>query len=355
MKKTLDKLWPALAESRLAVALFAGLFVAAVIFLSVPTQFTVRGTNALLRGSSGDDGAGSPAPGEETSGHALPPLGEEIAPATAMATSVAQVHPPLEPICDLSDRRYDGCEMWGDARTASGANNSVVYFIPPPPQLATAAAATWSIRSQSRKIVDVREVTVRSLDASSLHEAPRCTVRRGVPSVVFALGGLTSNYWHAFSDVLVPLFTTARAFGGDVELLATGAGAQAWFLGKYGRVFRALSRYDVVDLDADDDVVRCYAHLVVGLRGPPPRLRHRPSARPNGYDMLAFREFVRAAYPLPPPPPGASVALPCKSGGGGGTRPRLMLILRDARAAVRERGRDHGPRSSAPGRGGAHG
>ncbi|CAD6249236.1 unnamed protein product [Miscanthus lutarioriparius] len=181
MKKTLDKLWPALAESRLAVALFAGLFVAAVIFLSVPTQFTVRGTN-----------------------------GEEIAPATAMATSVAQVHPPLEPICDLSDRRYDGCEMWGDARTASGANNSVVYFIPPPPQLATAAAATWSIRSQSRKIVDVREVTVRSLDASSLHEAPRCTVRRGVQAVVFALGSLTSHYWHAFSDVLVPLFTTAR-------------------------------------------------------------------------------------------------------------------------------------------------
>ena len=68
--------------------------------------------------------------------------GEEIAPATATATSVAQVHPPLEPICDLSDRRYDGCEMWGDARTASGANNSVVYFIPPPPQLANAAAAT---------------------------------------------------------------------------------------------------------------------------------------------------------------------------------------------------------------------
>ena len=117
--------------------------------------------------------------------------------------------------------------MWGDARTASGANNSVVYFIPPPPQLATAAAATWSIRSQSRKIVDVREVTVWSLDASSLHEAPRRTVRRGVPAVVFALGGLTSNYRHTFSDVLGPLFTTARAFGGDIELLATGAGALA--------------------------------------------------------------------------------------------------------------------------------
>lgn len=44
MKKTLNKLWPALAESKLAIALFAGLFVAAVIFLSVPPQFAVRGT-----------------------------------------------------------------------------------------------------------------------------------------------------------------------------------------------------------------------------------------------------------------------------------------------------------------------
>jgi len=45
MKKTMNKLWPALAESKLAIALFAGLFVAAVTFLSVPTQFAVRGTN----------------------------------------------------------------------------------------------------------------------------------------------------------------------------------------------------------------------------------------------------------------------------------------------------------------------
>ena len=61
-------------------------------------------------------------------------------------------------------------------------NKSVVYFILPPSQL-----ATWSIRSQSSKIVGVREVIVRSLDAFSLHEAHRLTVRG---AVVFALGGL---------------------------------------------------------------------------------------------------------------------------------------------------------------------
>lgn len=208
--------------------------------------------------------------------------------------------------------------MWGDARTASGTNMSRVYFIPPPSQIATAETGTWSIRSQSRKIVGVREVLVRSLNLSNLHEAPNCTVRRDVPAVVFALGGLTFNFWHAFSDVLVPLFTTARAFEGQVELVATDA--QVWFLVKYHRLIRALSQYEVVMLDTDTEV-RCYPHLIVGLRG------HRDldidSARaPNNYDMIAFRTFVREAYALTPP----IATLPVKSGAG--TKPRLMIILR---------------------------
>ncbi|CAL5019900.1 unnamed protein product [Urochloa decumbens] len=336
--KAFNMSWQALTESKLAIVLFAGVFVGAVILVSVPPQFPVHGPNVLLRGSPGNEGAGSPA--GETNGHAQPPLaladvsaespvpskhpfeGKETAPTSAPPP------PPLKPICDLTDRRYDGCEMWGDARTASGANKSSVYFIPPPSQLAAAASSTWSIRSQSRKMIAVREVTVRSLNLSTLHEAPSCTLRRSVPAVVFALGGLTFNYWHAFSDVLVPLFTTARAFGGEVELVATGS--QSWFLRKYERVFEALSRYEVVDLDASGGEVRCYSHLVVGLRG------HRdfdidPARAPNNYSLLAFRLFVRAAYSLPPPP---AAALPCRSsssGAGGATRrPRLMIILRGA-------------------------
>lgn len=216
--------------------------------------------------------------------------------------------------------------MWGDARTASGVNRSRVFFIPPAPQLPAAQSATWSIRSQSRKYIGVREVVVRSLNLSDLRDAPECTLRRSVPAVVFAVGGLTFNYWHAFSDVLVPLFTTARAFDRQVELLATDTRGREWFLLKYDRVLRALSRFRAVDLDADEEV-RCYPHLVVGLRG------HRdfdidPARTPARYDMFAFRLFVRDAYSLPPP----AAALPCKSGSGGDEmpkpRPRALLILR---------------------------
>ena len=121
----------------------------------------------------------------------------------------------------------------------------------------------------------------------------------------------------SFSDVLVPLFTTARAFGGEVELVATDA--PAWFVTKYRRVLRALSQYEVVMLDADAEV-RCYPHLIVGLRG------HRdldivPARAPGGYDMFAFRAFVREAYSPPPP----TTALRVKSSGA---KPRLMIILR---------------------------
>ncbi|XP_062179001.1 alpha-1,3-arabinosyltransferase XAT3-like [Phragmites australis] len=330
--KAFNDISRALSESKLAIGLFAGLFLSLVIFFSASPQF---GANVFLPGSLENGGEGSPV--EEKNDHAPPPepanrttespavtkqahekeptksptnfTGAEIAPSS--------VSPPLKPICDLSDWRYDGCEMWGDARTASGTNRSLVYFIPPPSQLAAAEAATWSIRSQSRKIVGVREVIVRSLNQSNLQEAPNCTVQRSVPAVVFALGGLTFNFWHAFSDVLVPLFTTARAFGGEVDLVATDT--QVWFIRKYQRVLRALSRYEVVELDTDREV-RCYPHLIVGLRG------HRdfdidPARAPNNYDMLAFRMFVREAYSLPPP----STVLPSKSGG---TKPRLMIILR---------------------------
>ncbi|TVU08696.1 hypothetical protein EJB05_42107 [Eragrostis curvula] len=353
--KALGNISRALLESKLAIGLFAGVFLASVIFFSVSPQFGWHSPNDLLPEVPRNGGsAPSGSPTKEHNDLAPPPVncttespavnrttespavnrttespsvtkpgkdkvttnsptnftGEEIAPSPALL-------PPLKPICDFSDHRYDVCEMWGDARTASGANRSRVFFIPPPSQLATANAATWSVRSQSRKYIPVREVLVRSLNLSDLHDAPNCTVRRSVPAVVFAVGGLTFNYWHAFSDVLVPLFTTSRAFGGEVELLATDPKDRKWFLGKYGRVLRALSRYEAVDLDADTEV-RCYPHVVVGLRG------HRdfdidPARAPNHYDMRAFRLFVREAYALPP-----TAALPCKSG----ARPRAMVILR---------------------------
>ncbi|TVU11373.1 hypothetical protein EJB05_44957 [Eragrostis curvula] len=208
---------------------------------------------------------------------------------------------PRKPICDLSDPRYDICDISGDVRTL-GANRTVLYV--PPAGEPAGDIQEWSIRDQSRKHLEyVNNVTVVSLNAS--RPAPACTSRHAVPAVVFAMNGLTSNPWHDFSDVLIPLFLTARAYDGEVQFLVSDI--QPWFMKKYGLVLKNLSRYDVVDFNADAGVVRCYPHVTVGLRS------HRdlgidPARAPRNYTLLDFRLYIREVYSLPP----AGVDIPYK-------------------------------------------
>ncbi|PUZ61266.1 hypothetical protein GQ55_4G262400 [Panicum hallii var. hallii] len=229
---------------------------------------------------------------------------------------------PRKPICDLSDPRYDVCEISGDAR-ALGANRTVLYV--PPASERGADSQEWSIRDQSRKYLEyVGKVTIRSLNASQAAAAPECTSRHAVPAVVFAMNGLTSNPWHDFSDVLIPLFITTRALDGEVQFLVSDL--QPWFVDKYRLILRNLSRYDVVDFNQDGGV-RCYPHVTVGLRS------HRdlgidPARAPRNYTMLDFRLYVREIYSLPPP----DVDVPYKEANRAAAeqqrKPRLMLINR---------------------------
>uniref|UniRef100_A0ACD5V943 Uncharacterized protein n=1 Tax=Avena sativa TaxID=4498 RepID=A0ACD5V943_AVESA len=227
---------------------------------------------------------------------------------------------PRKPICDLSDPRYDICEISGDAR----ATNRTVLYVPPPGERG-ADGQEWAIKDQSRKHLEyIREVTVRTLSAAQSLAAPECTSRHAVPAVVFAMNGLTSNPWHDFSDVLVPLFITSRAFDGEVQFLVTDL--QPWFLDKYRLILGNLSRHEIVDFDRDAGVVRCYPRVVVGLRS------HRdlginPARAPRNYTLLDFRMYIRDIFSLPPD----SVGIPYKAAAVAGTekrKPRLMLINR---------------------------
>ncbi|XP_051203412.1 beta-1,2-xylosyltransferase XYXT1 isoform X2 [Lolium perenne] len=232
---------------------------------------------------------------------------------------------PPKPICDLSDPRYDICEIIGDAR----ATNRTVLYVPPPGER-SADGQEWAIKDQSRKHLEyIKEVTVKTLSAAQSLAAPECTSRHAVPAVVFAMNGLTSNPWHDFSDVLVPLFITARAFDGEVQFLVTDL--QPWFVDKYRLILANLSRYDVVDFDRDAGV-RCYPRVVVGLRS------HRdlginPARAPRNYTLLDFRMYIRDIFSLPPD----SVGIPYKAAAasnnnatvdGEKRKPRLMLINR---------------------------
>nr|BAK05562.1 predicted protein [Hordeum vulgare subsp. vulgare] len=224
--------------------------------------------------------------------------------------------PPLNStVCDLSNPRFDICELCGDARTI-GQSSTVMYV----PRTQTSDSEEWSIRAQSRKNLPwIKEVTVKSLNTSQ--PAPRCTSKHAMPAIVFALGGLTANVWHDFSDVLVPLFLTARQFDRDVQLLVTNN--QPWFSKKYMTILSKLTRYDIIDFDSDDQV-RCYPYVIVGLRSHGD-LGIYPNLSPQNYTMMDFRLFVREAYGLP----AAKVAIPYKADRDDpDKKPRIMLIDR---------------------------
>ncbi|XP_044948874.1 beta-1,2-xylosyltransferase XYXT1-like [Hordeum vulgare subsp. vulgare] len=234
---------------------------------------------------------------------------------------------PRKPICDLSDLRYDICDISGDAR-AIGLNRTILYV--PPADERDTGGSEWAIKDQSRKLlVDIIEVKVKTLSTAQSLVAPECTSRHAVPAVVFAMNGLTGNPWHGFGDVLIPLFITTRAYDGEVQFLVTEL--QPWFVDKYRLILANLSRYDIVDFNKDDGV-RCYPHIIVGLHS------HRdlgidPARTPRNYSMLDFRMYIRDIFLLPQDGQGIPYKEANRKNATTGTgtekqKPRLMLINR---------------------------
>ncbi|KAJ3692397.1 hypothetical protein LUZ60_012747 [Juncus effusus] len=215
--------------------------------------------------------------------------------------------------CDISNWRYEACEVHGDARTIGTL--LTVFSVPAPNTNEPNAPQNWTIKAQSRKAVDVKKVKIQTL-ISSL-EAPQCTQNEKISAVVFSLGGLTGNLWHDFSDVLVPLFINSREFNGEVQFLI--AGWQDWFVDKYKLIFEKLSKYEMINFDTDNEV-RCYPHVIIGLKSHED-FNIDPKRSPNEYTMLDFRMFVREVFDLP-----LSLDIPFKLKTN--EKPRVMLVLR---------------------------
>ncbi|KAI4992491.1 hypothetical protein ZWY2020_051908 [Hordeum vulgare] len=236
---------------------------------------------------------------------------------------------PSKPICDLSDPRYDICDISGDAR-AIGMNRTVLYV--PPVDERGADGPEWAIKDQSRKYLeDIMEVKVKTLSAAQSLVAPECTSRHDVPAIVFAMNGIIGNPWHDLSDVLIPLFITARAYDGEVQFLVTEL--QPWFVEKYRLILTNLSRYDIVDFNKDSGV-RCYPHIVVGLHSHGD-LDIDPARTPRNYTLLDFRLYIRDIFSLP----SKGIGIPYKEANKKNStddnttvtekqKPRLLLINR---------------------------
>jgi len=228
--------------------------------------------------------------------------------------------PAKKPACDIQGPwAADVCDVTGDVRIRGSAGTiliapSIESGVNPNPQ-------EWQIRPYSRKHqAGIKEVTVREL--ASAADAPPCDARSPVPALVFAMGGLTGNYWHDFSDILIPLYLQAVRFRGEVQLVAENF--QPWYAGKYRAILKRLSRYEIVDMDKDDRV-RCFPGAVVGIR------MHKefsidPAREPLGHSMPEFTRFLRETFSLPRD-------APTRLAGADGednekVRPRMMIISR---------------------------
>ncbi|GJN20938.1 hypothetical protein PR202_gb08377 [Eleusine coracana subsp. coracana] len=243
------------------------------------------------------------------------------------STSVAAGNKKQQAVCFETSRRSDTCEAGGDVRVQGRAQT--IHVGGP-------LDREWKIKPYCRKtdafaLAHVKEWTLRPISAAAASAPPRCTVNSSATAFVLSTGGFTGNLFHDYTDVLIPAFITARRFAGDVQFLVSSH--KSWWTSRYAQIFQQLSRHEVVDADADDEV-RCYPNVVVGPRFHK-ELGVDPAQTPGGpYSMPDFRAMLRAAFGLERP-----TAAPTGDTWDIRRRPRLLIISRRAtRRFMNERG-----------------
>ncbi|RWW09768.1 hypothetical protein BHE74_00024211 [Ensete ventricosum] len=230
-------------------------------------------------------------------------------------------------VCDFTSDRSDTCWMDGDIRVPG--RSSTIMLAPPPTDQIPTENTTWKIKPYTRKwestMEFIKELTVTT--ATDPQQAPRCTVNHSVPAVFFSTGGFVGNYFHDFTDVIVPLFMTVRRFDGEVQFVVTDLNNR--FFDKYQPILRRLSHYPAIDMDTDDRV-HCFPHAQVGLMSHK-ELGIDASRSPNRISMNDFREFLRTCFSLERR---SSTGIDQQAR----IKPRLLLILRKgSRSFVNER------------------
>uniref|UniRef100_A0A6N2KA87 Glycosyltransferase 61 catalytic domain-containing protein n=1 Tax=Salix viminalis TaxID=40686 RepID=A0A6N2KA87_SALVM len=233
------------------------------------------------------------------------------------ATDAGTKNNKMEPLCTIMGRS-DFCEIKGDIRI--DGNSFTVFIVSSETDILAAKNTSWRIRPYARKgdqtaMDGVREWTVKLVAGGSY--IPECSLNHSVPGILFSAGGYSGNHFHAFTDIIVPLFSTARPYNGEVQFLITNCWS-GW-IAKFRTILKALSRYQLMNIDNRKDI-HCFGSMTVGLkRESYKELGIDPSKSP--YSIKDFRQFLRSSYNLKKP-------RAIKIMDGTKRRPRLLIISR---------------------------
>ncbi|KAJ0962772.1 hypothetical protein J5N97_027894 [Dioscorea zingiberensis] len=206
------------------------------------------------------------------------------------AAKVMKITEETKPTCFETSRRSDTCEAEGDVRVQ--ANTNTIFFHP------CTSHQQWRIKPYTRKgdntaLTHVKEWTLKP--AMDVQDLPPCTKNFTVPAMLFSIHGFTGNFFHDFTDVLIPLFINSYQFHGEVQFLASDF--RSWWVSKFSLILKQLSKYDVVNIDGEGDAVLCYRRLIAGPSFHK-ELGIDSMRTPNGYSVLDFKELLRKSFGL---------------------------------------------------------
>ncbi|CAN0916130.1 Alpha-1,3-arabinosyltransferase XAT3 [Linum grandiflorum] len=201
------------------------------------------------------------------------------------------------------------CDLKGDIRV--DPNSPIVYYVvPPDTTINNNTTSPLTIRPYARNtdpnaMWSVTEWSIK-IKAHNDKDLPLCPPSQSndndsssAAALVFSLAGYCGNMFHFMSDILVPLFATARPFHRQVRLLTTNH--QDWFVPRFNRILQALSRYEVVDMDKEQQLgekVYCFSRLTLGLKGSPNNRELNINQTESGYTTTDFKRFLRGVFSL---------------------------------------------------------
>ncbi|XP_030497611.2 beta-1,2-xylosyltransferase XYXT1 [Cannabis sativa] len=206
-------------------------------------------------------------------------------------------------ICNPEKSRSEYCELETDVGIVGKTYS--VFFVKPSSQVAetdtniNSTSSLWSVRPYARKDDATAMGSVKKWSISAVEnqeDVPECTIKHSVPALLFSLGGYVGNNFHEFTDVVIPLFITSRKFNGEVQFLVSDK--RLYFIEKYRKVLRALSNYDVIDINEveSSQQVHCFPSAIIGLKRHEKEMRIDPER--HTYSMKDFRDFLRETYSL---------------------------------------------------------